>query len=242
MHPFRTFPENFDPRSSQVRSLGQVKWPYLQKRSRWCHGYSFWGINMNFQNCMRLSVSTKRISRNFDIDDLRSDQFGDLSITSQWGNMHMLPVSNMRFETALFFQNHDMSAHRWWSRCSCWPVTPVKVIWGHQRSRILFLSITFDRMERYSGAHGLIVFVSSRRIDWYAIWPMLTYLGHHVTLTWGQIFKLIFKIKMYMFRCVSTKESRWWHNYFISFLVQKLFTKNIFVNNGHFDTSWPLEL
>ena len=31
IHQFRTIPENFSPRSSQVRSPGQVKCPYLQK-------------------------------------------------------------------------------------------------------------------------------------------------------------------------------------------------------------------
>ena len=31
IRPFRTFPENFSPRSSQVRSPGQVKWPNLHE-------------------------------------------------------------------------------------------------------------------------------------------------------------------------------------------------------------------
>ena len=45
-HPFHAFPETFVPRSSQVRSPGQVKWSYLQE-SLWCYSsYSFWAINM----------------------------------------------------------------------------------------------------------------------------------------------------------------------------------------------------
>ena len=41
-HLFRTLPENFDPRSPQVRSRDQVKWPDLRKSLRSCHGDSGW--------------------------------------------------------------------------------------------------------------------------------------------------------------------------------------------------------
>ena len=45
IHQFRTLPENFSPRSSQVRSPGQVKWPYLKKYLGFRRDYSLWGIN-----------------------------------------------------------------------------------------------------------------------------------------------------------------------------------------------------
>ena len=41
-HPFPTFPENFRPRSPQVRSPGQSKWPNLQKTLGSSHGHSGW--------------------------------------------------------------------------------------------------------------------------------------------------------------------------------------------------------
>ena len=44
----------------------------------------FQGKLWNFQNMMNSSVPTKRISRIFDIGDLRSGHFCDLPIISQW--------------------------------------------------------------------------------------------------------------------------------------------------------------
>ena len=46
---------------------------------------------------------------------------------------------------------------------------PLKAIWGHPRSPTVFvLPITCDKKD---GHVGVIAFLSSRRIDWCAIWP-----------------------------------------------------------------------
>ena len=57
----------------------------------------------------------------------------------------------------------------------------------------------------------------------------MTYLDQHVTLTWGQIFTCLFKVTMFMLRRALTRGTGWWPNYATSFLVQKLFAKNLFV-------------
>ena len=45
------------------------------------HSYTDWRTLWNFQRLIRITISTKCLSRNFDIDDLRSGQLCDLSIT-----------------------------------------------------------------------------------------------------------------------------------------------------------------
>ena len=58
-HPFHTFPENVVHWSSQVRSPGQVKWPYFLK-SLWCYcTYSFWAINMKLSGYHKAISSYK---------------------------------------------------------------------------------------------------------------------------------------------------------------------------------------
>ena len=49
------------------------------------------------------------MSQNFYPGDLRLDQFRDLSIKSQWGNMKMLPASYKPSVTTQFFQDHGHS-------------------------------------------------------------------------------------------------------------------------------------
>ena len=44
-----------------------------------------------------------------------------------------------------------------------------------------------------------------------------------------------------MFQRVSMRGTRWWHNYFDIFSVQKLLAKTRFFTNGYFDISWPPE-
>ena len=76
----------------QVTRSRQVASP--QKKFE-CLSNFFWGLTSkmvtandwstwNFQQLIFVMVSMKLVSRNFDIGDLRSGQFCDLSITSQW--------------------------------------------------------------------------------------------------------------------------------------------------------------
>ena len=59
IHQFRTLPENVCPRSSQVRSPGQVKWPHLKKYLGFRRGYSFWCINLKLSGVHK-GISTHK--------------------------------------------------------------------------------------------------------------------------------------------------------------------------------------
>ena len=47
----------------------------------------------------------------FYIGDLRSGQFLDLSIISQWRNIEIRPIHKIRFRKAEFFQNYVIIGH-----------------------------------------------------------------------------------------------------------------------------------
>ena len=77
---FDNFPENFVTRSSQVRSPGYVKWPYLKKMLSTLatiFELSTWDLQI------KLSVATKYISLIFYFCHLRSGQFCELPIMSR---------------------------------------------------------------------------------------------------------------------------------------------------------------
>ena len=100
IHQFCTLPQNFSTRLSQVGSLGQVKWPYLRN----IHDCAVTTVLMvslwNFQ-LINAPVPTKRISRNFDLGDLRSGQFWELTIIRQLDNVQM-PLSESIRGNVLF--------------------------------------------------------------------------------------------------------------------------------------------
>ena len=54
------------------------------------------GSTRNFQELIRTSVPTKRISRNLDYSDLGSDQFSGRTIIRQWENVQMLLIPKAR--------------------------------------------------------------------------------------------------------------------------------------------------
>ena len=87
IHLFHTLCENFRPRSLKVRLPGYVKWLHLRKTLNARHRFIA-TLNdrspRNFQRLIAATVSIKRSSRNIEIGDLRSGQFCDVSIISQW--------------------------------------------------------------------------------------------------------------------------------------------------------------
>ena len=130
-HHFRTFSENIVPKSSQVRSPFQIKWPYRLKSLRYYSGYSFGAINMKLPGYHKtISVTSKRISWIFDFSDLRSGQFCDIPIIRQWRKTKSLIYASGPF----FIMNWVLLRYCWWSRCTCWLVTFLEVIWGHPKS------------------------------------------------------------------------------------------------------------
>ena len=134
---------------------------------------------------MRSIVRAICISLIFDIRDLRSGQFRDL------------PMLSMGKISTTSFSHQNISIHwEWcWLRSSVMTQAtvfigdPPKVIWGHLRPPTVFLRITFDpkAIETWEWSHCVSLIKTHRYIC------NMTYLGHHVTLTWGQIFTLTFQ-------------------------------------------------
>ena len=81
-HPYIKFQPTIV--SGQATRPGQVTLP---KKSWLRRDYSFKISIWNFQELIKVSAPTKCISLNFDLGDLRSGQFWDLTIIRQWENV-----------------------------------------------------------------------------------------------------------------------------------------------------------
>ena len=90
--------ENFSPRSSQIRSPGQAKWPYDQKYLLLRHSFRFRGSICDSQKFIRASVPTKFMHQYFDCYDLRSGDFGDLIIMRQWEYVQIPLIPKVQVE------------------------------------------------------------------------------------------------------------------------------------------------
>ena len=140
----------------------------------------------NFQRLISLPVSMKRTSRNFDIGDLRSGQFCDLSIISQWEkNERRLSCTKTIQNTLkpLFTCRIDILSRN--------NVTgdPSSSRQGHFRSWKVtssFSGITFDRnqLERWKHHRCVQANDTDRLICNMIISDQVK------TLTWGQIFNM----------------------------------------------------
>ena len=83
----------------------------------------------------------------FYIGDLRSGQFRDLPIISQWGKTK---IPQIRIRSVQIVENHAQLGYCWWPRCNFAYVTPGKVIWGQIMTswgQCTFLLITSDYNE-----------------------------------------------------------------------------------------------
>ena len=128
---FCTFSENFVPRSSQFRSPGQVKWPYLPK-SLWCYrGYRFWAIIMKLLGCDELSLATKFIPWIF---LFRWPKARPILWPPHYKVMGAKPNHPVRIRSGSFVMNLFILGYCWWSRCKFWSVIFIEVIWGQPRS------------------------------------------------------------------------------------------------------------
>ena len=96
-----------------------------------------------------------------------------------------------------------------------WPApSSCQVTWGHG----VLLANKFYR-KRYRRVCDLLVFSSSKHIQWYAIWPILT--KPELETTWPQFTWPLVKLwpwplggkKKYIFWCVSTRGARWRLNF-----------------------------
>ena len=143
----------------------------------------------NFQRLLQVWVSIRCISQNFDIGDLRSGQFCDLSIISQWE----------KNERRLFWTKtvQNTLKHRFTGRLDTLSrniVTgdPSSCRQGHFRSWKVtssFSAITFDRDQLERWKHHRCV----QADDTDRLICNMTFSGQVMTLTWGQIFNMTFQ-------------------------------------------------
>ena len=133
--PFSQISQTRRLRWLKVSSPGHFKWPHLIKslnaRLSSPNDLSHW----NFQRLVSVPVSMKCI---FYIGDLRSSQFYDLSIISQWEKNERCLFWTKTFE-ALSNIRVQVDLTPWVG--ILWPVTPhhvARVISGHERSPTIF--------------------------------------------------------------------------------------------------------
>ena len=129
----------------------------------------------------------------FYISDPRSGQFLDLSIISQWRNTEIRPIKK---KTHMKCTIISVSCHHR-------PFLTIHMQFligdpseGHLRSLGVtngFLSISGEEIKGWEWSHCLYIVETHRFIC------NFTYLGHHVTLTWGKIwpFNVILLLRIF---------------------------------------------
>ena len=137
----------------------------------------FQGKLWNFQNMMKSSVPTKRISWIFYIGDLRSGHFCDLPIISRWAKKLTLLYLLWRKR---FWVEPWSIGHLWTIRVKNCISYPSK---GHLRSPEVtnrHLPITFDQkeIETWDWCQYVRLDQTNRVIC------NMIHFGHHVTLAW----------------------------------------------------------
>ena len=164
------------------------------------------GSVWNLQDCMRLSVPIKCVSRIFYPGDTGS---GEFRVLSKWsGNMNMLPVSHKLTEAAQFFQDHDQSHHLWWSWCNWWSGVmggSTEVTWRHN-------PFFANNSRQYGDRDAQMVTNDLARqaasedmhsSDLLGSWP-------DIDLTWPKVkfWNCRFKVEKYMIRTGSKRRTR----------------------------------
>ena len=194
-------------------------------------------IGWNFRTLIWVSISTKDLSRIFDIYDLRSCEIRDLPIISHWEKFQ-LPLNAIQLTQ--YVQKHNITSSCWWFHRKVSPVNSGRCSLGHFGSPEFtsgFSSITWDwidtgseppplRLSRQYGSNNI-------QHDLFGSWP------------WpGQIFALTFWGQL-IYRSTRLDELRTivYEALFISLscLEQKLLQKTISIRIDHFDLRWPLE-
>ena len=173
-----------DPTSKKVWACTKAR---ADERSIW-----------HYQELVRVTVCTKRISRNFDICDLRSGQFYDLPIISQWEKFQL--ALNV-IQWSQYAQDHDITGPFWWFNrkkitCDLWKVLP-------RSSEVTngFSAITFDwkEIEPPDNVH-CVCLVNADKMMY-----NMTFLGQ--VMTWPEV-KVMpswpFEVNLYIIRRVLT--------------------------------------
>ena len=190
-----------------VRSPGHVKWPHLRKILNVCHSYTKWPITLKLSALMSVPVSMKRISRNFDIGDLESGQFCDLSSISQWEKNERLLFCTKAIQNTL---KHRVTGRIDTLSRNIVTGDPLSCRQGQFRSwkvTCSFSGIPFDRDQLDRWKHHRCVQVD----DTNRLICNMTCSDQVMTLTWGQTFNMTFQGQLiYHSMRLYTREIRCW--------------------------------
>ena len=147
---------------------------------------------------MRMRLRTIRISRNFDIDDLRSGHFCDPPMLSMGKFSN---PSNLRENGPVYL---EICCHRQWTLILVQLVTSDlwNAFWGHDdviRGHGCFLSITHDwvKIETWKWCQCVCLVKTDQMMC------NMTYLTLTVALTWGQILNWPWRSSYISFKPVS---------------------------------------
>ena len=131
---------------------------------------------MSFQELIRVLVPTKRISRNFDVNDLRSGHFrGDHY--KAMGKCSNAIFSERTSKSVVSISRYSYIGPFWMIHMQFWPIDlsfgSFEVIWG----QIGFWVLTFERIEieRWERSQSVSFAKTNRMIC------NMTYLSRHVT-------------------------------------------------------------
>ena len=194
----------------------------------------FQGKLWNFRNMMRSSVPTKRISRIFDIGDLRSGHFCDLPIISQWAKNRLCYIC---FGASVFEWNHivEDSCGQFEKKLHYLPLQrSFEVTRGHQSS---FANNFWSKRDRDVG-------LVSVRSSWPGELTDMQYdpfrSSRDLGLTWPEVklWPWPFKVILYMVRRALTRQTRWYQIRCSIFKIKDLIVEKPFWKILEF---WPLE-
>ena len=159
--------------------LFKVKWPNLQQILQLCYGHSARDKYLKLSGFDILPSTYNLYISDFVIGDLRSGQFRDLPIISQWGKTQ---VPQILIISVQIIQKHAQLGYCWWSRSNFANVTPRKVIWGHimtSRGQWTLFVVTFGWIE-------IRTWDRCQMVPLFKVHQMIcnmTYLGQLLTLT-----------------------------------------------------------
>ena len=191
----------------------------------------------NFQLLISVPVSMKRISRNFDTRDLRSGQFCNLSIISQWEKNERRLFCTKTIQNTL---KHRVKGIIDTLSRNIVTGDPSSCRQGHFTSykfHSSFSAIPFDRDQLEQWKHHRSV--QDDHTD--RLICIMTFFDQFMTLTLGQIFKMTLKSNYILFDASWQEKHDAGNINIVALLSQKLLQKNDFRKNCYFFSFCSLE-
>ena len=130
---------------------------------------------------------------------LRKAPFRDLSIISQWENIKLLPFARLSMLLVSLLLHCLIIGYCWWPKCIFCLMTPrgsFEVMRGHHH---MSGNNSKNKIASWNQRQCVCLIETRRFIC------IMTLLGHHLTLTWGQILSWPFEVTKYIIRCAVSR-------------------------------------